>query len=122
MLGQYVFSLHSAGYRSQSTDAPYRWAYVDVVGAAPVPQYLGPGLKKQSLKGALYPELTGGLEQIDAMNAEAGQGTPLLLVFSSGIVGGYWCIDAIQHEATKHNRHGDPQEISFTVNLSQGAQ
>ncbi len=115
-LGDYRFSVATAAYQLLSRTTNYRWAMLATFGSIPKHQYVGPGKDTISLKGVVYPHYKGGLGQIDAMRATAGQGVPLPLRASTGKNMGKWIIVSIR-EMQSNLIKGNPLKQEFELSL-----
>jgi len=118
VLGAYVFSVDTAAYQTLSRVSSYRWPKQNRLARAPALQFTGPDADTIQVRGTIYPQYRGGLGQIDAMRAEAGQGIPLLLVDGLGHIHGDWAITRIEENERRHFRHGAPKKIDFSVSLT----
>lgn len=116
-LGSFRFGIKHEAYQSLSRSAPYRWAKVDRLGRAPALQYGGPGAETIQLDGVIYPHFKGGLRQVDAMRALAGQGVPLMMVDGLGWIWKRWVITQVDETKSYFLKDGAPQKIEFTVKL-----
>jgi hypothetical protein len=117
-LGAFRFSLSTAAYqRLQRTDT-YRWVFQDRFGRDAAAQFCGPGKRSITLEGTIYPRFRGGLEQIDAMRAEAAKGKALLLVDGLGHVWGKWVIEEVAETATRFFAKGVPLKQEFRLQLA----
>lgn len=58
-LGSYRFGLSAAAYQALERQAEWRWPSQDLLGAAPVLQYVGPGAQSIRLSGRIYPHYKG---------------------------------------------------------------
>jgi hypothetical protein len=116
-LGSYQFQLSTAAFQELNRVDEYRWAAQDRFSLAPVLQYLGEGTKTIALPGVIYPAFLGGLGQIEAMRAEAGQGEPLTMIDGMGSVLGRWVIERIEERQAKFGPSGAPLCQEFTLNL-----
>lgn len=70
-----------------------------------------------SLDGIIYPQLFGGLRQLNLMRTSAMQGKPLMLISGYGFAFGQWCITSVQENQTIFFKDGTPRRIDFTINL-----
>lgn len=118
VLGSYVFSVDTAAYQTFSRVSSYRWPKQDRLARKPALQFTGPDADTIQLRGTIYPQFRGGLDQIDAMRTEAGKGIPLLLVDGLGHVHGDWSITRIEENQRRHFKHGAPKRIDFAISLT----
>ena len=136
-LGNYRFSVTTAAYQALKRSTPYRWSEQSRAGRRPAMQFLGIGKETVELSGTIYPLFNGGenviesdmdkkrynvtlggLKQIDAMRAEAGQGKPLMLTDGTGAVWSRWCIESIEEDQTVFLPGGIPKKQTFRLSLS----
>lgn len=117
-LGEYTFSIDSAAYQSLSRTTEYRWRSQSRVGRLPAQQFIGPGGERLSLDGVIYPYFKGGLNQLDAMRAEAGKGEPLMLVDGTGHIWQQWVINQVEETHKILFEDGTPRLVEFRLQLS----
>lgn len=115
-LGDYRFSVATAAYQALERATEYRWATLNTFGTLPQHQFVGAGKDTIALKGVVYPHYKGGIEQIDAMRAQAGLGIPLKLRASTGKNLGKWVITTVR-ESQSHLLSGQPLKQEFTLSL-----
>ena len=116
-LGVYRFALSTAAYQEFAHRAEYRWARQDVLGAPSTYQYLGPGEQTITLRGVIYPQYKGGLNQISLMRAQASLGIPLYLTDGTGRVWGQWCIKEVEETRRVFEADGTPRRVEFRIVL-----
>ena len=119
-LGTFRFALDTAAYQTLKRTTQYRWRESVPVGGEPRLQFLGRGGDTITLSGVLYPELGGGLRQIDRLRAAAGQGQPLQLMIAwrGGENFGHWCIQQVEETQTELLADAAPQKIEFQIRLA----
>jgi phage protein U len=120
MLGRYMFSVTSAVPQSASHRVAYKWPSQDVVGGAPVLQYLGPGQHSVELPGRIYPHYRGGLDQVRAMRQLADSGDVQLLVDALGTVYGDFAITEVAETQKVFDANNAPRRIDFHLKLTRG--
>ena len=118
-LGDYTFSLATAGLASLRRRHAWRWGKVDRVGRAPARQYVGPGEATLSLEGSVFPHFRGGLGQVARMREEAGRGEPLQLVDEAGFVYGRHVVLSAAETRTHLDATGTPWRIDFALELAE---
>jgi len=121
-LGGYQFHVDTAAYQRLQRVDEYRWATMERIIFEPTQQWIGIGTKNIELSGVIYGAffrsgIQAGTYQIEAMRAEAAQGTPLPLVDGRGNFYGMWCILSVEEEASDFVDHGGPRKQGFTVKL-----
>lgn len=116
-LGSFRFGVGRANYQTFTRAAEYRWDQVERVGAAPAPQFAGPGVQSITLEGTFHPHYHGGLGQMTTMRAIAGTGAPLMMVDGMGFVWNRWVIVSAEETRTYLFADGAPRQIDFTVEL-----
>lgn len=116
-LGGYRFALGTAAYQKLDRTSEWRWPTLDVIGAPPAAQYIGPGHDKISLDGSIFPHFRGGLGQIDAMRGQAGRGQPLVLVSGYGKFFGQYVITSIKEGQQVFFSDGAPRRMEFGLEL-----
>jgi phage protein U len=119
-LGEYRFSISTAGLQELERNRSWRWWVPEVIGARGSPQYVGPGDGRLRMSGTIYPHFkpqSGGLAQIDAMAKEADRGVPLWLVDGAGKVWGSYAIAELRDSLTVLWPDGRPRKIEFELGL-----
>jgi hypothetical protein len=114
-LGAFVFSMDTAAFEEFQRVTEYLWPAQDRIGTTPALQFLGMAVETISLRGSIYPHFRGGLGQIDGMRAQAGLGTPLLLVDALGSVKGFWCITRVLEGRKSYWPSGAPKQMDFEL-------
>ncbi len=118
-VGPYRFSLSTAAYQQLERESSWRWASVDLLGARPQQQYIGPNADTVRMSGAIYPHFRGGLGQVDQMRAAAGGGEPLTVVDGTGRNWGRWAIRSVRETQATFFSNGTPRRIDFEIELIQ---
>ena len=116
-LGEYQFSMDTAAHEEMQRKTSYRWKSQQRLSREPAMQYMGPGSTTISLGGSIFPHFMGGLEQIDAMKAMAGEGEPMTLVDGRGNNLGRYCIKDISDTEKRFVLNGLPRQIDFQMQL-----
>jgi phage protein U len=117
-LGSYQFGIDTAAHESLDRTDAYRWVGQDRLLREVAYQYVGPGDRKITLPGTIYPHFRGGLKQLDAMRAEAERGTPLMLTDGLGKVLGKWVILSVKETQSVFLPGGAPRKIDFSLELA----
>lgn len=117
LLGAYRFCLKNASYQALKRQNEYKWAELERINTNPSLQFTGFGSETISLDGIIYPQLFGGLRQLNLMRTSAMQGKPLMLISGYGFAFGQWCITSVQENQTIFFKDGTPRRIDFTINL-----
>ena len=116
-LGDYRFSINTAAHQSLRRQSSYRWQSAQRLDKRPALQFTGHGDETIILEGVIYPYFNGGLGQVKAMRAEAGQGQPLQMIDGEGHLLGLWCITEISQTNEELNAAGRARKITFSLNL-----
>lgn len=116
-LGGYRFSVGSGGYNESERDTEWRWVDLDVIGDAPVSQFIGPGEDCMMISGEIFPHYRGGLGQVDAMREQASFGAPLPMIDGSGFYMGEWTIRGVSEGRKVLFADGTPRKIEFRLKL-----
>src|SRR3954447_12109425 len=125
-LGGYQFHVDTAAYQRLQRVDEYRWATMERIIFEPTQQWIGIGTKTIKLSGVIYGAffragIQAGTYQIEAMRAEAAQGTPLPLVDGRGNFFGHGVILVGREEAKRLPGPCRPAQQGFTVKLEQTA-
>ena len=97
ILGLFVFSVDTTPYQQLKRASSQRCASNSRIGARPHYQYLGPDEESIALSGTLYPELTGGQQDLAMLNAMALSGKPYALLSGNGEALGLWVIEQVEN-------------------------
>lgn len=116
-VGEYRFSIETAGYEEVRRQWQWRWAQQDVLDAAPFQQFVGAGHTELVIRGYVTPHFKGGLRQVDNMRAEADRGEALQVVDSLGNVWGDFVIAEITETRRATGPAGLPLRIDFRLML-----
>lgn len=120
-LGPHRFEAKGPSYQSFERSMAARWESIDLIGAAPAYQYMGPGEESASLAGVIFPfgppSVSGGFRALAAMELEIGRGQPLVLVSGYGKVFGAFGLRNITRTETMAFTRGEPQKIEFSLDL-----
>jgi phage protein U len=116
-LGSFQFGITTAAFQSLQRTNEWRWPSQDRIGKPPVLQYVGQGSETITLPGVIYPEWRGGLGQMDAMRAIAGQGEPLTMIDGRGRTMGLWVIERIEEKQAVFADAGVARKVEFTLQL-----
>jgi phage protein U len=117
MLGSFKFSLSTAAYETFSHSTAYRWQAQERFGQLPAQQYTGPGEESITLSGVIFPQLAGGLHQVDSMRYYGSQGRPLQLVDGNGYVWGKWCILSVDENKEVFFSDGTARKQTFNMKI-----
>lgn len=116
-LGFFVFSLKTASPDSIDEQINWRHASHNRVGANPAYQFVGQGPQTAKLPGVLYPEITGGVEQLDELRKMADTGKAWPWIDGSGALKGYYFISDIERKSTAFHPDGTARKIEFSLSL-----
>lgn len=117
-IGDFSMSLNTAAYESLKRTTAFNWTSNPKSIGLPSRQFLGTKSDVISLKGEIYPQYNGGLQQVNTIRNIAGNGEALLVVSGLGEVLGRWCIDSISEVNTSFLAFGIPRKIEFDITLS----
>ncbi|MCY7297413.1 phage tail protein [Alteromonas sp. a30] len=117
ILGLFVFSVDTTPYQQLKRASSQRWASNSRIGARPHYQYLGPDEESIALSGTLYPELTGGQQDLAMLNAMALSGKPYALLSGNGEALGLWVIEQVEETHSHFHRNGAARKIAFNLSL-----
>ncbi len=117
ILGNYRFSIDSAAYQTFARSTEYRWEELQRLGKESAMQFLGNGTDSITLEGTIYPQFKGGVQQIENMRSQAGQGVPLMLISGNGTAFGRWCITSVTEHQETFMKDGSPRKVTFSITL-----
>jgi phage protein U len=117
-LGAYRFKIDTAAYQQLQQTTEYRWESQERIGRHPAMQFIGAGHTTIKLDGIIYPHFkSAGINQIEAMRAQAGLGIPLTLVSGYGKIFGLFVIMSVDETQTYHIANGAPRKQEFSIEL-----
>jgi phage protein U len=119
-LGDFRFSVATASPENIQTQEGWSWAEQTLLGTTPSLQFVSKQAPVKSLRGRIYPEFRGGLDQIKTLKAMAGRGKPMTLTVQqgdTGIVLGDWVILAVDETESFIDKFGRPRKIEFSISL-----
>lgn len=117
MLGQFMFERTSAPPIEISRQTEWQHPTTNRIGLEPLSQFTGKGTDKISLRGKLYPQLTGGPVHLETLRGMADAGDAYLLVAGDGHIFGRWVITAINETRRELFRDGTAKVIDFSIDL-----
>lgn len=117
-LGLYKFGIDTAAYQELNRVAAYRWARQERIGTNDALQFTGLGPETVDLRGVVFPEFRGGLDQVAKMRLQASIGLPLPLIDGRGKVWGLWAVEQISERQSIFAAKGVPKRIEFDLRLA----
>ncbi|MBP1087004.1 MULTISPECIES: phage tail protein [Pseudomonas] len=114
----YYFNLDTAAFDELSRSSEFRWASQERLTRRPAQQNIGLGDESLTLKGAVFPNVKGGIKQLDTLRGIAGLGVPLALTTGYGAVLGNWCLKKIQEDQSALMQGGIPRKQAFTLEFT----
>ena len=117
VLGLFVFSVESAPYQQLKRTTKQRWVSNSRIGSRPAYQYLGQEEETITLTGTLYPEITGGQQDLTMLNTMAASGKPFALLNGDGDALGLWFIEQVEATHSHFLAHGAARKIAFSLTL-----
>ncbi|NCG53735.1 phage tail protein [Serratia fonticola] len=116
-LGMYVFVISTTPYQEFQHDMAWRHPSNSRVGQRPATQFLGPDEESVTLSGTLYPELTGGMFSLLALQWMADTGKAWPLIEGTGMIYGMYVITGLTRARTFFSPNGYANKIEFTLTL-----
>ncbi|MDR3429009.1 phage tail protein [Silvimonas sp.] len=116
-LGLFVFRLQSVPFQQMQRQTSWKHASGQRVGARPLDQFLGPDADNITLSGELYPELTGGVVDLDELRGMGDLGAAWPLIDGSGYIYGDFTITDISETRSVLMWDGSPRKIEFSLSL-----
>lgn len=116
-LGMYVFVLQTTPYQDFQQEMAWRHVTNSRVGLRPATQFLGPDEETVMLSGTLYPELTGGMLSLLALQWMASTGKAWPLIEGTGMIYGMYVITSLGRTRTFFSPNGYANKIEFTLTL-----
>lgn len=117
-LGLFVFGLYSVPYQQFQRSVSWRHPSSSRVGKRPVRQYAGQGDDVITLSGVLYPELTGGVLSLAALEEMATAGKSWPLLEGTGRYYGLFVIEEMSETKSFFFPDGAARKIEFSIKLT----
>jgi phage protein U len=117
-LGSHQFEVLPLTYQRLWQQADFRWPALERLGREPALQYLGPGEKRITISGLLFPEAIGGWDKFRAFERTAGAGQPMMMVLGTGHVFGRVVITSISEAHAAIGYAGLPRKLSFDIEVA----
>lgn len=116
-LGPFRFETTRHAYEELERTVCGRWPAQERIGRRPALQFVGAGKSKIRIDATIYPELTGGLGQVEAMGVAAEAGAILMLVAGTGRVFGRYVITSLSDRQSFIDRDGTPRKVEVEITL-----
>lgn len=116
-LGPFRFEVTRHAYEQLERRAGGRWVAQERIGRAPANQFLGAAEGEITISATIYPEMTGGLDQVRAMQASAEAGSVHMLVAGTGRVLGRWFIREVTETGSLFRRDGTGRKVEVEISL-----
>lgn len=115
---KFRFMMETAGYQTLKRNNTYRWSAQARLQDRPTRQFVGVGDESLDIEGIVYPNLAGGLGQIEQLREMANLGEPMILADGLGFVWGRYVVLSLQEGRTFLLADGRPRKQTFTLQLS----
>lgn len=122
MLGGVIFEIAPLNYTSLNREMEASWATHEVVGSPKVYEHTGEGNRSITIKGKVFPEFSGGLGELDALDGMRLSGQPYHFMRGDGVAGGWVILTKISIEEEEIGFGGVGRAISFTLTLERVGQ
>ncbi len=116
-LGYFVFTRITLPPQQLQHNRRWRHPQTSRIGARPVSQFLGPDAEQVSIRGVLYPELTGGPLSLAVISKMADSGKPYPLLDGTGNFYGLFVIESLATTRTELQGNGHARRIEFQIDL-----
>ena len=117
-LGPFRFAMDTAAYQTLKRKNDYRWPTQSRLVERPARQFVGVGNESIDINGIVYPNLAGGLGQIEQLREMSGRGEPMILADGLGFVWGRYVVLSLQEERSFLLPDGRPRKQMFVLQLS----
>lgn len=116
-LGPFRFRVTRHAYEELARRCGGEWVSQGRIGRRPASQFVHTAESEITITATIYPELTGGLAQVDAMAEAAEAGTVMMMVDGTGRVLGRWYISEITDTASFLMADGTPRKVEVEITL-----
>jgi hypothetical protein len=117
-LGPHQFEVAPLSYSQLQSRVEFRWPAQGRLGREPALQFLGPGEKRITISGLLFPEVLGGWDAFRAFERSAASGQPMLMTLGTGHIFGRVVITAIGEVHEAIGCAGLPRKLSFDIEVA----
>lgn len=117
-LGSHQFEVLPLTYQRLQQQVEFRWPALERLGREPALQYLGPGEKRITISGLLFPEAIGGWDKFRAFERTASAGEPMMMVLGTGHVFGRVVITSIGETHEHIGYAGLPRKLEFDIEVA----
>lgn len=115
--GLFVFCLDTLPYQQLQRQVSWRHPSSSRVGSRPAAQFVGRGDEIITLSGVLYPEITGGVISLAALEAMADEGKAWPLIEGTGFYYGLFVAEELATTKTEFFPDGAARKIDFSLKL-----
>ena len=122
VLGDFTFSTRADNLHGRERTSQGRHAPQELSGADPPVQTLGRKAQTVTLQILILPEYQGGLGQIEALHAAAGDGVERALCTGYGAYLGDFLIEKVREKDSYIVVAGAPRKIEATLDLIRQAE
>ncbi len=116
-LGPVVFSIAPLNTDKVQRTGETKHAEHHVLGGAPLYEFMGEGKRTIKLKGAVFPDNFGGLDQLGALEQMRRLGAPQHLLRGDGTPMGWVVIEDVNEDHEHLNPQGVGRVISYTIDM-----
>ena len=117
--GPFQFETGAAAYEELRHRASSRWERHDIIGRRPAGQYLGPGEETVSLRGTVFPDVTGAgsAATITALLAAAQRKEVYTLLSSDGTIIGPFRLEKAERIGSFIDPAGAPLKLTYDLDF-----
>ena len=115
--GPFQFETGAAAYEELRHRASARWEKHAIIGRRPAGQHLGPGEESVSLRGTIYPDVTGAgsAATVNALLAAAQQAQVYTLLSADGTIIGPFRLEKAESTGSFIDPAGAPQKLTYDL-------
>lgn len=110
------FNMHEADH-----DAGASFASHEVVGKMPTLEFVGEAAESWNIRGRLFPERFGGMDQMNSMHAMRKSGASQFFMRGDGIPQGWVVIERVTEKSTYIGSNGVGKVIEFEISLKRAS-
>jgi hypothetical protein len=118
-LGPFRFDVTGLPAHEIGRETSGRWPSHDVVGTAPVLEFVGPGTDEVTINADLFPSdlHPTGPAQLAALRAAVRAGSTFMFVMANGDVIGRVAVEKVRETGTHFRKINGAQKISVAITL-----
>lgn len=117
MWGLFPFSVQTMPHEEFEKTTTFKYAENNRIGKSNSLQFMGKGNDEITLKGVLFPMVTGGRNVVDLFKIQSELGIAFPLIESSGRIHGTFVCTSVAETCKYLESNNAPNRIDFTISF-----